>query len=73
MFLKGMKLKSAADSLNISEATVKKHLSNIYYKMEINSKEELFEIIRKYQIERFGYNNYLYSIIDLLFISPESL
>ena len=38
---------SIAKELYISLATVKTHISNIYRKLNINSKQELFELMKK--------------------------
>ena len=45
--LKGKKRKEIAEDLYITENTVKKHISNIFSKLEVTSRDEMFEKIRQ--------------------------
>jgi DNA-binding CsgD family transcriptional regulator len=44
--LDGLSYKLIADRFNISLDTVRSHIKNIYKKLKINSKSELFNIFR---------------------------
>jgi DNA-binding CsgD family transcriptional regulator len=56
-----------AKSLFVSKATVKKHLSNIYAKLNVKSKSGVFKIIREYQENKFGKDPVIFSLIDFAF------
>ncbi|MGN1351138.1 MAG: LuxR C-terminal-related transcriptional regulator [Anaerovoracaceae bacterium] len=45
--LKNMRRKDIADDLGVTEHTVKKHTSHIFEKLEVSSRRELFEKLRK--------------------------
>lgn len=47
LVLKGLTNKEIAQELYISETTVKKHLSNVFAKLEIGARDELWEKVRK--------------------------
>ncbi|MBN2545164.1 MAG: helix-turn-helix transcriptional regulator, partial [Spirochaetes bacterium] len=48
MLMSGLSNKNIANYLKISERTIKAHITNIYNKMGINSKMELFNIFNSY-------------------------
>lgn len=65
--IKGESISVIGKRLFISHKTVKKHVSNIYEKFSINSKQKLFDIIKVYQKERLGYETFIFSILNSLF------
>jgi PAS domain S-box-containing protein len=60
---KGLKIKDIADSLFITEGTVKDHIGSIYSKLSVKNREEFFNFLKNYHINRFGYNSYIFSIL----------
>ena len=62
----GSKIKEIGEHFFISEATVKKHITHIYEKIGVGSREELFLIIRDYQKNKFGYDTFIFSLLQSL-------
>jgi PAS domain S-box-containing protein len=62
--LRGLSIREIADHLFISETTVKTHQQNIYGKMGINSKKELFAILRQNLMGRFGPDSLAYNLMS---------
>jgi len=46
--------KEIASRLFLSLGTVKTHIHNIYLKMEINRRRQIFELFEKYEIENIN-------------------
>jgi PAS domain S-box-containing protein len=65
--LRGAKIKDISDRLFISESTVKGHITSIYSKIGIKNREELFELIKDHQVNRNGYESFIYSMLIKLF------
>ncbi len=59
----GLKIKQIGGKCGISESTVKTHIASVYAKLKINTKDELFEFITRYQTNRFGYETLIFSLI----------
>jgi len=55
MVLSGLSNKELAGKLLISERTVENHLVNIYNKLGINNKIELYNMLQEYENEKFTY------------------
>lgn len=64
MILQGYKTKEIAKKLFIAESTVKDYMSIIYNKVNVKSKIELFESLEKHQINKFGYESFIFSVIS---------
>ncbi|MBN2617034.1 MAG: substrate-binding domain-containing protein [Spirochaetales bacterium] len=64
--LQGQSIKNIASELFISESTVKGHMSRIYSKFKVSNKTELVYEIQKYQVDKHGYSNYLFSVMNSL-------
>ena len=62
----GRKNKEISGSLNISENTLKTHMSNIYDKMGAASREEIFDIIKEFQINYIGRDRLFLAILSML-------
>lgn len=65
--LRGAKIKDISERLFISESTVKGHVTSIYSKIGIKNREELFELIKDHQVNRNGYESFIYSMLIKLF------
>jgi PAS domain S-box-containing protein len=63
LLMKGYRPKEIADALFISEGTVKDHLTSVYQKMGVSTRNEFFNLMKTFQINRFGYQSYVFSLI----------
>lgn len=66
LMMQGYKIREIAEKLFISESTVKGHMNLIYQRTSVQNKSELFDIIRKYQVKQFGYQTYIFSLLNKL-------
>ncbi|MGC8764676.1 MAG: LuxR C-terminal-related transcriptional regulator [Brevinematia bacterium] len=66
LWSQGYQIKEIASSLFIAESTVKIHIGSIYSKLDVKNKYEFFEFIKNYQIKRFGYESFLFSVLSQL-------
>jgi DNA-binding LacI/PurR family transcriptional regulator/DNA-binding CsgD family transcriptional regulator len=66
LWIQGYQIKEIASALFIAESTVKIHIGSIYSKLDVKSKSEFFNFIKDYQIKRFGYESFLFSILSQL-------
>ncbi len=64
LWIQGYQIKEIASTLFIAESTVKIHIGSIYSKLDVKNKYEFFEFIKNYQIKRFGYESFLFSILS---------
>lgn len=61
--ISGLKYEEIAEALHISLATVRTHIQNIYNKMGINSKAELFSIVKGFQLKHFGSTSFIAALL----------
>jgi PAS domain S-box-containing protein len=66
LLAQSFKYKEIAEKLFISENTLKTHMSNIYDKMGVNSKYEIFDIIKDFQIKNVSRDRLFFSILSML-------
>ncbi len=66
LLLEGHKNREIAEALFITEATVKDHAGAVYAKLKIKNREGLFNKVKEYQISRFGYHSYIFSLFTRL-------
>ncbi len=66
LWIQGYQIKEIASTLFIAESTVKIHIGSIYSKLDVKNKAEFFEFIKNYQIKKFGYESFLFSILSQL-------
>jgi DNA-binding LacI/PurR family transcriptional regulator/DNA-binding CsgD family transcriptional regulator len=66
LVIHGCRSKEIAERLNLALSTVKNYLSGIYSALDISTREELFELIREYQVNRLGQEKYLHSVLGAL-------
>jgi len=66
LMLQGYKIKDIAKRLFITESTVKGHIGAIYAEIGASNREEFFKIIQEYQINHFGYQSFIFSMISKL-------
>ena len=64
LMLQDLKIKEIAEKTFTAVVTVKTHIGVIYSKMGVKSREEFDECIKKYQIEKYGYESYLFSKLN---------
>jgi signal transduction histidine kinase/CheY-like chemotaxis protein/DNA-binding CsgD family transcriptional regulator len=62
--LRGKSIKETAAALFITEATVKSHQQNIYNKIGIASKRELFELVQEDLLGRYGKESFAFTLIS---------
>lgn len=62
--LQGFKNKEIAQKLFITEGTIKDHTGAIYSKIGVKNREEFFEKMKEYQVNRFGYHSYIFSLFS---------
>lgn len=62
----GRKYKEIAEQLFISENTLKTHMSNIYDKMGAGNRDEIFDIIKEFQLKHIGRDRLFLSILSML-------
>ncbi|MGC8765628.1 MAG: substrate-binding domain-containing protein [Brevinematia bacterium] len=71
LLLEGNRIKDIARKLFISESTVKNHIGAIYEEMKVKNKTEFFNVLKDYQIKKFGYESFIFSVLSYL-IKSES-
>ncbi|MCX7821757.1 MAG: substrate-binding domain-containing protein [Brevinematales bacterium] len=64
LWMQGYQIKEIAATLFIAESTVKIHIGSIYSKLDVKNKAEFFDFIKNYQIKKFGYESFLFSILS---------
>lgn len=64
--LQGLRIKDIAERLFIAESTVKGHLTQIYDKLGISSRNELIHMLQEEQVGRYGFSAYLFSLVNKL-------
>lgn len=70
--IQGLRIKDIAERLFIAESTVKGHVTQIYNKLGIAGRGELFRLIEDEQVSHFGHDTYLFSLLNrLLSREPE--
>lgn len=62
--IQGYKNKEIAAALFIQEGTVKDHITSIFSKIDVKNREEFFDKLKNYQIKRFGYNSFIFSLLS---------
>lgn len=66
LMLQGHKIKDIAKKLFITESTVKGHISAIYSEIGVKSRTEFFQTLEEYQINHFGYQSFIFSLLSKL-------
>ncbi len=66
LLLEGNKIKDIAKKLFITESTVKNHIGAIYEEMKVKNKAEFFNVLKDYQIKKFGYESFIFSVLSYL-------
>jgi len=64
--IQGYKNKEIAAAMFIQEGTVKDHITSIFSKVGVKNREEFFEKLQEYQVKRFGYNSFIFSVLSTL-------
>ena len=68
--LQGLCAKDIGSRLFISEYTVKDHIKQIYAKLGATDRASLFEKVKAFQVQRFGYNSFVLSLVSKLISGP---
>jgi PAS domain S-box-containing protein len=66
LMLQGYKTKDIAVKLFIAENTVKAHIRAIYTEVGVQNRSEFFKILEEYQVNQFGYQSYIHSLLSKL-------
>lgn len=66
LVVQGFHTRDIIDKIFIAESTFKTHMSHIYSKIGINKKAELFDKIKEYQTNLYGYDSFMIGIISSL-------
>lgn len=66
LVLQGYRNKEIAQSLFIAEGTVKDHITSIFAKIGVKNRDQFFQKMKDYQISRFGYQSYIFSLFSQL-------
>ncbi|MDA3849980.1 MAG: substrate-binding domain-containing protein [Spirochaetaceae bacterium] len=66
LMLQGYKTPEIAKKLFITESTVKAHIRAIYTETGVKKRSEFFRILEEYQVNHFGYQSYIYSLLSQL-------
>jgi DNA-binding CsgD family transcriptional regulator len=66
LLAQGLKYKEIAKNLGVSDNTLKSHMSNIYDKMGAGSRDEIFDIIKDFQVKHYGRDRLFFSILSML-------
>lgn len=66
LMLQGFKSREIAKKLFITESTVKNHIGAIYAEIGVKNKTEFFNALKDYQIARFGYESFIFSVLSNL-------
>ena len=64
LMLQGFKTSDIAERLFIAESTVKGHIGHVYDKFGVSNRPELIELAHDEQSERYGFNAYVFSLLD---------
>lgn len=64
LVLQGYKNKEIAQKLYIAESTVKDHMGRIYSVIGVKNKTELFDVLKDYQVNRYGHESFLFSLLS---------
>lgn len=67
LILDGYKIREISEKLHLAESTVKGYITAMYSKIGVDSRSELFELLKVNEIERKGYESYLYSMMSRMF------
>ncbi len=65
--LRGRSIREVGAALFISEATVKSHQQNIYNKLKVSSKKQLFDLIRQDILGEYGRETLAFSLLNGFF------
>jgi PAS domain S-box-containing protein len=66
LLMQGYKIKEISKKLFITESTVKGHITFIYSRVGVKGKEEFFEVLKNYEVNRFGYQSFIFSLLNKL-------
>lgn len=66
LMLQGFKTREIAKKLFITESTVKNHIGSIYEEIGVKNKSEFFSALKNFQINQFGYESYIFSLLSNL-------
>ncbi len=66
LMLQGHKIKDIAKKLFITESTIKGHIGAIYTEIGVKNRSEFFQLLEEYQINHFGYQSFIFSMISKL-------
>ncbi|HNY21322.1 MAG TPA: helix-turn-helix transcriptional regulator, partial [Treponemataceae bacterium] len=64
--LQGYPIKEIANRLYIADSTVKGHLTQVYTKLGISGKGELFKLLMEERVGRLGFSAYAFALLDRL-------
>ncbi len=64
LMLQGFKTADIAERLFIAESTVKGHIGHVYDKCGVSNRAELIQLAHDEQSERYGFNAYVFSLLD---------
>lgn len=64
LVIQGYKNREIADRLFIQTGSVKDHITSIYSKIGVTSREEFFDKMKDYQVNRFGYQSFVFTLLS---------
>ena len=64
LILQGFRTTDIAERLFIAESTVKGHIGHIYDKFGVSGRAELMKLAREEQSDKYGFNAYVFSVLD---------
>ncbi len=62
--MQGYKNREIAGKLFIQTGSVKDHITSIFSKIGVSSREEFFEKMKDYQLNRFGYQSFVFTLLS---------
>ncbi len=64
LVIEGCRNREIAERLFIQTGSVKDHITNIYAKIGVKNRDEFFERMRDYQVSRFGYQSFVFTLLS---------
>jgi DNA-binding CsgD family transcriptional regulator len=64
LMLQGFRTTDIAERLFIAESTVKGHIGHVFDKFGVSGRAELMKLAREEQSDKYGFNAYVFSVLD---------